>query len=81
MDAKLTLKLDSDIIEQAKEYAKMKNTSLSKLIEAYLDLLVNPKRKEDITPMVRSLSGVVKLPENYDTKKSYKKHLLKKYTK
>ena len=36
MDVKLTLKLDQDIIEQAKNYAKMKNTSLSQLIEGYV---------------------------------------------
>ena len=33
MDTKLTLKLDNAVIEQAKNYAKDKNTSLSKLIE------------------------------------------------
>jgi hypothetical protein len=38
MDTKLTLKLNGDIIEQAKTYAKKKNTSLSKLIESYLGL-------------------------------------------
>jgi hypothetical protein len=39
MDSKLTLKLDNSIIEQAKNYAKDKNTSLSKLIESYLGKL------------------------------------------
>jgi predicted HicB family RNase H-like nuclease len=43
MDTKLTLKLDGDIIEQAKIYAKKKNTSLSKLIESYLAYLLTQK--------------------------------------
>lgn len=81
MDTKLTLKLDNSIIEQAKRYAKKKNTSLSKLIESYLDLLVNPKDSQEVTPLVKSLSGVVNLPKNYDYKKNYKKHLTEKYTK
>lgn len=81
MDTKLTLKLDSNIIEQAKAYAKSKNTSLSKLIETYLDLLTNPKNEQEITPLVKSLSGVVKLPQNYDSKTEYKKHILNKYSK
>lgn len=81
MDSKLTLKLDNTIIEQAKTYAKKKNTSLSKLIESYLDLLVNPQDNQEVTPLVKSLSGVVDLPKNYDSKKSYKKHLTDKYTK
>ena len=52
MDTKLTLKLDADIIEQAKTYAKQKNTSLSKLIESYLGLLIDPKETQDVTPLV-----------------------------
>ena len=81
MDTKLTLKLDHSIIEQAKTYAKGKNTSLSKLIESYLGLLVDPKGNHQVTPLVKSLSGVVKLPRNYEYKKDYKKHLLNKYSK
>ncbi len=81
MDTKLTLKLNSSTIEQAKLYARKKNTSLSKLIETYLDLLVNPKRDEEITPLVKSLSGAITLPKGYDAKKEYKKHLTHKYSK
>jgi hypothetical protein len=81
MDTKLTLKLDNSIIEQAKTYAKKKNTSLSKLIESYLGLLISPKDTQEVTPLVKSLSGVVDLTKNFDYKKDYKKHLLNKYTK
>ena len=82
MDIKLTLKLDSYIIQRAKMYAEEKNTSLSKLIETYLNLITDPKVvNEDVTPFVKSISGVVDLPKNYDPKKDYKKHILKKYSK
>lgn len=36
MDAKLTLKLDKEIIKLAKEYVAQQGTSLSKFIEDYL---------------------------------------------
>lgn len=81
MDTKLTLKLDTSVIEQAKTYAKKKNTSLSKLIESYLGLLVDPQNVQEVTPLVKSLSGVIDLPKNFDYKKDYKKHLTNKYTK
>ena len=81
MDTKLTLKLDSSVIENAKVYAKMKKVSLSQLIEAYLNVLTEPKDQQDVTPLVKSLSGVVKLPGNYDYKKEYQKHLSGKYSK
>jgi hypothetical protein len=81
MDTKLTLKLDISIIEQAKNYAKDKNTSLSKLIESYLGKLVLANDTHEVTPLVKSLSGVVDLPKNFNAKKEYKKHLLNKYAK
>ena len=81
MDTKLTLKLDHSIIKQAKNYAKNKNTSLSKLIESYLGKLVTPDDAYEITPLVKSLSGTIDLTKNADAKKEYKKHLLNKYFK
>ena len=81
MNIKLTLKLDGDIIEQAKSYAKKENTSLSKLIESYLGLLVNSESNKEITPLVKSLSGVINLSDNLDYKKDYQAHISKKYNK
>jgi Family of unknown function (DUF6364) len=82
MDNKLTLRLDNDIIERAKAYAQKKNTSLSKLIESYLDVLTNNGKNEaeEVTPLVKSLSGIVDISAS-NHKKEYKKHLLKKYAK
>jgi hypothetical protein len=80
MDTKLTLKLDEDIIEKAKEYAKSKKTSLSDLIENYLHKLTDDKKsKKTITPLVKSLSGVISLPKDYDDKKDYTEYLSDKY--
>lgn len=80
MDAKLTLKLNEDIIEKAKEYAKSKKTSLSDLIENYLQKLTSDKKsKNTITPLVKSLSGIISLPEDYDDKEDYTDYLTNKY--
>ena len=81
MDTKLTLKLDSSVIEQAKNYAKKKNTSLSNLIESHLGLLINPSENQAVTPLVKSISGVIKVSKKVDYRKDYKKHLLNKYAK
>jgi macrodomain Ter protein organizer (MatP/YcbG family) len=82
MDNKLTLKLDKTVIDRAKKYAAKNNTSLSRMIESYLDQVTsNKKTSEEISPLVKSLSGVINLPENYNEKKEYKKHLSSKYSK
>jgi hypothetical protein len=80
MDTKLTIKLDEDVITRAKSYAKRRKTSLSKMIESYLDSVTKPESKEiEITPLVKSLSGVVKLTDDYDYKKDRTDYLIKKY--
>lgn len=80
MDTKLTLSLDKAIIEKAKKYAKERKISLSKLIESYLDALtIEENKKVEITPLVKSLSGVIKLEEGADTKEEYIDYLNEKY--
>ena len=80
MDAKLTLSLDKHIIDQAKRYAKKKNISLSKLIESYLDKVSSKERgASDISPLVKSLSGIISLPKGHDPKKGYGDFLAGKY--
>jgi len=81
MDTKLTIKLNDDVISRAKRYAKHRKTSLSKMIESYLDSVTKPSSKEiEITPLVKSLSGVITLTEDYDYKKDYADHLTSKYS-
>lgn len=83
MDSKLTLKLDKTIIEKAKEYAKEHQVSLSRLIESYLSsLLISSDEKEDeikITPLIKSLTGVIDLPNDFDEKEERFKYLMEKY--
>lgn len=84
MDTKLTLTIEKDVIDKAKNYAKMKGRSLSDLIENYLKLMVYSKEKEnteEITPLVKSMMGSFKVPENFDYKKALVDGLNKKYSK
>ena len=79
MNTKLTLNLNKGVIEQAKSYAKENSVSLSKLIESYLDsLTTRSEKKSKISPLVKSLTGVIP-SGNYDDKKDYKDYLSEKY--
>lgn len=80
MDTKLTLSLNKMIIEQAKTYAKSQKVSLSKLIESYLCTLTSESVNEvEITPLVKSLSGVISLDHDTNVKEEYTDFLLEKY--
>ncbi|MBN2632399.1 MAG: hypothetical protein JXR66_02510 [Bacteroidales bacterium] len=81
MDTKLTIKLDNDVISRAKRYAQQRRTSLSKMIESFLDSVTKNEPDDiEITPLVKSLSGVIKLPESFDYKKERTDFLNKKYS-
>lgn len=81
MDAKLTLKLDQEIIEKAKHYASEKKLSLSRIIENYLNSLTSDETNNDIqiSPFVKSLSSGIKIPADYDYKKDRADYLEQKY--
>ena len=80
MNTKLTLRLNDNVIERAKIYARSHKISLSKMIESYLDSVTKQKGKEiSITPLVESLSGVIDLPSDFDSKKEYGDYLEEKY--
>ena len=80
MNTKLTVKLNKRVIDDAKTYARNHKTSLSRMIESYLDAMTKKEIKEfEITPLVESLSGVVTLPNDYDYKDDYSKFLNEKY--
>ena len=80
MDTKLTIKLDKNIIEKAKKYARQKNISLSRMIESYLNTITRESKSDvEISPLVKSLSGVVSLPDNFDFKTDYTVYLSEKY--
>lgn len=82
MDTKLTLKLDQEIIERAKQYASKKKVSLSRIVENYLQVLTKESASDEIeiSPYVKSLSSGVKIPDNLDYKKEYSDYLAKKHS-
>jgi len=80
MDTKLTIKLDEHIIERAKKYAKERNTSLSKLVANYFDKIsMESVVEEEITPLIKSLSGIVPPISEQDEKEAYAIYLKEKY--
>lgn len=81
MNTKLTLNLDARTIKKAKKLAVTNRTSLSKMVEVYFHMLTkNKDRQNDISPAIKELSGIIKLPRGFDEKKEYRKYILKKYS-
>ena len=81
MTTKLTLSIDKDTIAHAKLFARKNKTSISALVENYLKHLIDAKYKHEntVTPMVKELTGIIKLPDESDHKKKYEGYLAEKY--
>ncbi len=82
MNTKLTLTIEQEVIERAKDYAKEKDRSLSDIIENYLKTLTKEEQKQKsnhLSPVVKSLKGSFKMPKNMDYKKELGNRLEEKY--
>jgi hypothetical protein len=82
MNAKLTLKLDSRVIEKAKDYAERRGTSLSQIVEGFFVGLAATEepRKAKLPGVVGELAGVLAGIEIEDPKREYAEYLEKKYS-
>ena len=80
MNAKLTLKMDSEAIEAAKSFARANQTSVSKLVETYFKTLTrDPGSKKEIPGVVGELAGILKGKEVDTIQKEYTDYLESKY--
>ena len=74
--AKLTLSVDNRVVSRAKQYAKLRGVSVSKMVEAYLAAVGEPSSTPTgATPILRSVRGVLKKADIDE----YRKHLAAKY--
>jgi hypothetical protein len=83
MDSKLTLSIDKDLAEKAKLYARSQGRSLSDLVENYFKVITSGKSvaKFKISPGMKALKGVFKVPSDYDYKKELSNAKTEKYLK
>ncbi|HBD95314.1 MAG: hypothetical protein A2015_12825 [Spirochaetes bacterium GWF1_31_7] len=75
MLTKLTLTIDKSIVQEAKEYARKKNRSVSRIVEEYLQNIAMNRESftlsnEIKSPITDSISGMF-----HDNGKSYKELL------
>jgi len=79
MLTKLTLRMDDNLIESAKEYSALTGKSVSRIVADLFEIIKNEKikKEEKLTPTIRSLKGILKGTQLDE--KDYKKYLEEKY--
>ncbi len=73
--AKLTLSVDKEVIRRAKRYARAQGSSVSRLVESYLELIAGPSANSEDPPVLRSLRGILRTADP----RLYRRYLVKKY--
>lgn len=77
MQTKLTLRMEAELIEQAKAYAQQHGKSLSQMVADYFTLFTRPAATSKLAPATQSLLGILQHAKADET--DYKKHLEEKY--
>jgi len=77
--AKLTLNVDESVVARAKRYAAKRGTSVSRLVEQLLSLMVRRTRKdeEDLPPVLVRLRA--ELRGSSADRYAYRRYLERKY--
>ncbi len=73
---KLTIRVDRDLLEQAKRYARENDTNLTRLVSTYLGRIVSRNDPLTEAPTVRRLSGILPPEASVEV---YQKYLAEKY--
>ena len=77
MDTKLTVRVERDLIEAAKRYARQQGITLSQLIEDYLRRIAIQQGEPMVnTPVLQRLSGILPASVTLD---EHHRHLEEKY--
>ena len=79
MQSKLTLRLEQDLIERARQYSALHGKSVSQLVADYFSLLdtVTEPTAPVLTPLVRQLKGALRGAAVDET--DYRQYLEEKY--
>ena len=81
--AKLTLTAPPEIISLAEEQARLENSSISAMfvnfIMAKTRLAARRRSRQKVGPLTKSLTGIVKLPEDFDEKEFMSEVFTEKY--
>ena len=81
--SKLTLSVDEAVVERAKAFARRGETSISALVERYLEALTHPVPRRsrpgdgELPPVTARLAGL--LGRKGGDREAYRRHLDEKY--
>ncbi|MEM1296445.1 MAG: DUF6364 family protein [Verrucomicrobiota bacterium] len=83
MQTKLTLRMESDLIEEAKKVAEDRNVSLSQMVADFFNAITTKDASEDfvdLPPKTRSLHGALRSNKQINEREDYRDFVEEKYS-
>lgn len=80
MTTKLTLSVEKEVVQRAKQYSRETGRSLSEIFEKYLEELTGEESNTELSPKLKSLIGAVNLPKDFNEDKERRIYLENKYS-
>lgn len=78
MTTKLTLRMDAELVKQAKIEAHRRGKSVSRMVAEYFDSLAQPRHTAArVPPITASLTGILK--DSSVSEDDYRRHLREKH--
>ena len=72
--------MDDDIVSRAKKFAEHNGTSISEIVEIYLNTISNRPGVDHIhSPLFESIRGILKSADMEDYREQYRGHLARKH--
>ena len=78
MNIKLTLSLNKEVIQRAKQFVKSNNRTLSSLVETQLMAVTKQMDKDEIHPEIKKLMGKIHVGAGFNHKTEMKKIMAKR---
>jgi len=75
---KLTLNADKDVIEQAKQMAKERGTSVSAMFSQFVAAMDSPRRRRNTAPITRRVRGLAKVSPDKNDRELFEEAILAK---
>jgi len=76
---KLTLSAEPEVVDLAKQLARERGISVSEMFSKVVRSMASPTRPARITPRVRRVSGLVKLPEGKSVRELLEEAMIEKH--
>lgn len=82
MNRKLTLSLEGELIDRAKDHARAKGISLSEMVEDYFKLITikNNAKEKKLSPKIERLYGAARLSSTKTDNEMLSEALVEKYS-